>query len=97
MSEITIEIRLPGPDEPGYLRRQRSLMEALGRMDKARAGGEVQELLTAMDAVADEAARYLECPEGVDPREAAYDLSRNQFMEIMGALAGKAASPPKTR
>lgn len=97
MAELQITVKLPGPDDPGFLRRQRDLLGALGRMDEARSGHDVPAMMAAMDQVADEVAQYLEAPEGADPRELAYELSRNQFYEVLGALAGKAEPPPRPR
>lgn len=94
---IEVKVRLPGPDEPGFLRRQRGLMIAMDRMGQAQASKKAPAMLEALDDLADTVAQYLEAPEGAEPRELAYELSSDQFHEILGALAGKAESPPKKR
>lgn len=94
---IEVKVQLPGPDEPGFLRRQRELMAAMGTMDEARATRDLPGMMQAMDSLADTVAQHLDAPNGTEPREMAYELSQNQFYEILGALAGKAKSPPKKR
>ena len=86
----TIELVIPGPDSPGYLRRMKSLSEVQIRIKSdEREFGENSIHPDTMSAIAELLAPYLVVPEGVDPVEAVWDLSQDQYMEAMDALGGK--------
>ena len=92
----TVTLRLPGPDERGFLRRIR---EVRAIMDLAKDDG-VLGVFTMWAAFADWLADkgYVEAPEGVDPHEAVQELSRGEMNHVLNVFAGtelpKAVDPP---
>lgn len=93
---IEVTLRLPGPDERGFLRRIREVQEIMG---KARTDG-VLGLFDMWDAFAAYLVGrgYVEVPPGIDPRDAVQELSRAELNHAFSVLAGielpKAVDPP---
>lgn len=92
MSEIVI--KLPGPDEPGFLRRMHKCRQFMGGIDAATGFSDVY---GAWDAIADWLVMegYVTAPDGVDVHEAMLDMSQNDILVILWALAGIAISGKK--
>ena len=93
---MTVTLRLPGPDERGFLRRIREVQTI---MDLAKDGG-VLSVFTMWGAFADWLADkgYVQAPAGVDPHEAVQDLTRAELNHVLNVFAGtelpKAVDPP---
>ncbi len=89
-----IEVHVPGPDEPGYLRRMKLLAAVQVKIKSdEREFGANSIAPSTMDAIAELLGPYLVVPEGVDPVEAVWDLSQDQYMSAMDALGGKMTVP----
>lgn len=86
MSEIVFAP--PGPDEPGYLRRQRSVLQFKQRLESAD-GVPPVELID--DLVAFLAAFVKEPVEPEAKIKALLDASERQFIELLGLLSGESS------
>jgi hypothetical protein len=88
VSRPALKVRVPGPDEPGYLRR----MVLLGRGQAQIQAGDVSGFADFAEGLAD----CITAPDGIDPYEALLDLSEREFGEILAAFAalGKVPNEP---
>jgi len=80
VSPPRLEFTIPGPEAPGFLRRQR---EALRCRDELRTNAS----LAAMDAMIDFLAQFVTAP--TDPelaRSLLLDLSRNDYNNLLSAV-----------
>ena len=86
VTPLTVTLRLPGPDERGFLRRIR---EVQGIMELSKTDG-VLGLFAMWGAFASWLADhgYVETPAGVDPHEAVQELSRSDLNSAITVLAG---------
>lgn len=89
LEEISLEIkfRVPGKDEPGFLRRQR---------DAVRFGSELRSnpSVELMDEMVAFLAQFVEEPAGESEAiEALLDASQNQFQELLKAISGGETNP----
>ena len=85
---IRIEFDIPGPDAPGYLRRQR---EALG-FANAMMSNPTQEDL---DKMVEFLAQFVTVPLEQEAKiEALWEASENQFMQLLRAVAGQSDENP---
>ena len=87
-------MRLPGPDEPGFLRR---VQEVRTFIEAGKNGiGIVDMWIGFADYLLSKG--YVSVPEGVDAREAVYDLPQSELSRVMFSLAGvdipRAVNPP---
>ena len=80
---MAIKWRLPGPDEPGFLRRRRDLSALL---DEPAPTGSVNA------RVIEYLAQYVEEP--ADPEEALLDLSQNEYSNVVLTLLGVTVVTP---
>ena len=93
---ITVTLRLPGPEERGFLRRIR---EVQAIMDLSKSDG-VLGVFAMWAAFANWLADkgYVQAPDGVDPHEAVQELSRGELNHVLNVMAGielpKAVDPP---
>jgi hypothetical protein len=91
-----ITLKLPGANEPGFLRRMRDVQEIMDLSKK--------EFVVGTFAMWDAFGSYLvdrgyvECAPGVDPREAILELTQGDLSRALAAFAGidmpKAVDPP---
>lgn len=94
---LTVTLRLPGPEERGFLRRIR---EVQAIMDLSKSDG-VLGVFAMWAAFANWLADkgYVQAPDGVDPHEAVQELSRGELNHVLNVMAGielpKAVDPPK--
>ena len=92
----TVTLRLPGPNERGFLRRIR---EVQAIMDLSKSDG-VLGVFAMWAAFANWLADkgYVQAPAGVDPHEAVQELSRGELNHVLNVMAGielpKAVDPP---
>lgn len=97
-----VNLRLPTPDTPGFLRRRirfsRMQLDLKEFQDKAKAAPDdiavARQAIDLMEAMARAAAEFVEAPPGVDPAEAVLELSENDFKAVFEALGGAAQTPP---
>lgn len=93
---MAVTLRLPGPDERGFLRRIREVQTI---MDLSKSDG-VLGVFAMWAAFADWLAGqgYVQAPEGVDPHEAVQELTRGELNHVLNVFAGielpKAVDPP---
>ena len=85
-SPLTVTLRLPGPDERGFLRRIR---EVQAIMDLSKSDG-VLGVFAMWAAFASWLADkgYVQAPDGVDPHEAVQELSRGELNHVLNVIAG---------
>lgn len=83
-----IVIKPPSKSKPGFLRRQRKMMELRQRMARNDPKA-LDEMVAFMVEVADE----VQVPDGVSPVDAIYDLSRADFEALMDAVQGNEVDP----
>lgn len=79
MIKPQITIRIPGPSEPGYLRRSVQLAE----LQATASENDPRALLKLVDFL----TGFVEAAEGVDAREALLDLSKEEFDAILAEFA----------
>lgn len=97
VTPLTVTLRLPGPEERGFLRRIR---EVQAIMDLSKSDG-VLGVFAMWAAFAGWLADkgYVQAPDGVDPHEAVQELSRGELNHVLNVMAGielpKAVDPPK--
>ncbi len=88
-----ITLHLPGPDAPGFLRR---VQEVRAFLDAGRGIGVVDMWIGFADYLLSKG--FVSAPDGVDAREALYDLPQSELSRALFALAGvdipKAVNPP---
>lgn len=93
---MIVTLRLPGPDERGFLRRIR---EVQAIMDLAKEDG-VLGVFTMWGAFANWLVDkgYVQASGGLDPREAVQELTRGELNHALNVFAGtelpKAVDPP---
>ncbi len=93
---MTVTLRLPGPDERGFLRRIREVQVI---MDLSKSDG-VLGVFAMWAAFANWLADkgYVQAPDGIDPREAVQELSRGELNHVLNVMAGielpKTVDPP---
>jgi len=81
--EVKIKFVVPGPDEPGYLRRQRKAIDLVSKLDPKAL------TVQAMDEMVEFLCQFVTEPEEEkDKFEALLDLSQNDFTEMLRAVAG---------
>ena len=82
----TVTLRLPGPNERGFLRRIR---EVQAIMDLSKTDG-VLGVFAMWAAFANWLADhgYVEAPPGVDPHDAVQDLTRAELNHVLNVFAG---------
>jgi len=92
----SVTLRLPGPNERGFLRRIREVQEI---MELSKADG-VLGVFAMWAAFANWLADkgYVQAPDGVDPHDAVQDLTRAELNHVLNVFAGielpKAVDPP---
>lgn len=96
VAPASVTLRLPGPNERGFLRRIREVQEI---MELSKSDG-VLGVFAMWSAFANWLADrgYVEAPAGVDPHEAVQDLTRGDLNHVLNVFAGielpKAVDPP---
>ena len=82
----SVTLRLPGPNERGFLRRIREVQEI---MELSKSDG-VLGVFAMWSAFANWLADrgYVEAPAGVDPHEAVQDLTRAELNHVLNVFAG---------
>ena len=82
----SVTLRLPGPNERGFLRRIREVQEI---MELSKSDG-VLGVFAMWSAFANWLADrgYVEAPDGVDPHEAVQDLTRGELNHVLNVFAG---------
>lgn len=85
-TSATVTLRLPGPNERGFLRRIR---EVQAIMDLSKSDG-VLGVFAMWAAFANWLADhgYVEAPPGVDPHEAVQELTRAELNHVLNVFAG---------
>jgi hypothetical protein len=85
MNEIVV--KLPGADAPGFLRRMQKSRSLLNSIDATQGFDAVY---ATWDAIVDwlVGEGFVMAPDGVDVREAMLDMSQNDIVVILWALAG---------
>ncbi len=83
-----IAIKPPSKSKPGFLRRQRRLMELQQRL-KVNDPQALDEMVRFLLDNADE----VQVPAGVDPFDAVYDLSKEDFEALVNATGGAEVDP----
>ena len=82
-----ITFKIPGKDEPGYLKRQRRLTEFQARLEGLRP-------LEFLDATVDFLADYVEKPAKREKAiEALWDMSQDQYEEVLSKITESQMSP----
>ncbi len=86
VTPLSVTLRLPGPDERGFLRRIR---EVQAIMDLSKSDG-VLGVFAMWAAFASWLADkgYVQAPAGVDPHEAVQELSRGELNHVLNVFAG---------
>jgi len=96
IAPASVTLRLPGPNERGFLRRIR---EVQAIMDLSKTDG-VLGVFAMWAAFANWLADKgsVQAPAGVDPHEAVQDLSRGELNHVLNVMAGielpRAVDPP---
>ena len=98
---MQINIRVPGKDEPGFLRRMIRMTELQAEMGEVqaamKAAGGVSDptlparLAAVMNQLVDTITAFATVDNGVNPREALLDLSENEFNRVFAAFQEGAA------
>lgn len=84
---MTLEFEAPGPDAPGYLRRERTILEFLER--------EVS--VGVYDEMVDFLLDYVKVPKDREKaKEALWEMSKTEFDELLELIRGRWQVPPKT-
>lgn len=99
-----IDVRAPGPDEPGYMRRfiavtemQADVLELQAALkappngDSLIAVAAMRKLAGVMARAVELVARYATVEDGSDPREALLELSETEWYALFGAFRGEAS------
>ena len=86
VAPASVTLRLPGPNERGFLRRIREVQEI---MELSKSDG-VLGVFAMWSAFANWLADrgYVEAPTGVDPHEAVQDLTRGELNHVLNVFAG---------
>ena len=85
-----IEFTLPGPDAPGFLRRQRKALEFAEEFSRGTVSP------GTVDALVEFLVEYVTAPVSRDDAiEALWDASEEQFNELLSALTGQGQVDPK--
>lgn len=86
VAPASVTLRLPGPNERGFLRRIREVQEI---MELSKSDG-VLGVFAMWSAFANWLADrgYVEAPAGVDPHEAVQDLTRGELNHVLNVFAG---------
>lgn len=85
-----MEFAVPGPDAPGFLRRQRKALEFATAFGKGDTSPEM------LDRLVEFLADYVTKPEGrEDAIEALWDATQAQFEMLLNAVTGVQADVPK--
>lgn len=83
MANVKIKIKMPGKDEPGYLKRMR---EALRFSEMMREASD-KPSPAIIDQMVEFLAQFVEEPKGRDKaKEALWEISETQFLEIFEAI-----------
>lgn len=78
-----LKFEIPGPDAPGFLRRQRQALEFSQKLT----GNPSPETL---DSMVEFLAQFVTEPEEHDAKiDALWEASENQFMQLLNALRGE--------
>jgi len=86
MTQIVFEP--PGADSPGYLRRSKRALEFRQRSQKKDIGPEI------IDEMVEFLLPYVKEPaERDEAREALFDASEAQFMQLIDAVSGEGENP----
>lgn len=84
---MPIKFNAPGPDTPGFLKRQRQALEFKRQM-QGDIGPEMVDTMVAY------LLPYVSEPVDRDQaREALMDATQTQFMEMLGAIGGGGSAP----
>jgi len=84
---MELVFKVPGPDAPGYLRRQRTALEFRQADSKAPEG---------IDALVDFLLGYVEVPEDREEAKAAlWEATEKQIDELLDSISGVGKVPPK--
>jgi hypothetical protein len=78
-----ITIRAPGKKKPGFLKRQEKVQKFLTAL---RGGADLPAFYEMIDFILTE--NEVIVPDGVDPREALFDLSQEDYEAVMANMAG---------
>lgn len=77
-----IEFSPPGPDTPGYLRRQRKALELFERLEGSPSPQLIDEMVEFL-------VEFVDVPEDPEEaREALWDASEEQFKQLLGVVTG---------
>lgn len=94
---MIVTLRLPGPDERGFLRRIREVQEIMELSKSDGVLGVFAMWGTFANWLADKG--YVQSPTGADPHEVVQELSRGELNYVLNVFAGielpKAVDPPK--
>lgn len=82
-----LRIVVPGPDQPGYLRRTRQIARIQTKLNAGDLTG-IEDLVAFLQ-------EFVDADEGVDAEEALLDLSQDEYMALMQefANAGNSRAP----
>lgn len=91
---MELKIRIPSPQDPGYLRRQRELLKYSAIFSDL----ETKPTPEALDKLVDFVLNFVTEPaEKEEAREALWDASEEDFLSILEALGGENAEVPKEK
>jgi len=83
-----LKFDLPGKDDPGFLRRQREALK-FGRLLQEKPDE------NTLDQMVDFLSQFVSEPKDKNKaKEALYDASENQFMQLLEAIGGESAANP---
>jgi len=87
---MKLEFEIPGPDAPGFLRRQRKALE----FAEAFSGGSVKP--ATVDALVEFLVDFVTVPQDKDEaKEALWDATEKQFTGLLEALTGQGQVSPE--
>lgn len=85
-----MKFSVPGPDAPGFLRRQRTALEFTIDFATGKASPET------LDKLVHFLSQFVTEPKGRDKaKEALWDASETEFMELLSAITGAQEQVPK--
>ncbi len=90
----TLEITIPGPDAPGFLRRQRTCKELVDMVRGRDAQGKpVSSTAADMDRLIDFLLQFVSVPaDRQGARELLLDMPRQQYFDVLSAVMQEDAS-----
>ena len=89
---VEVKLKIPGPDDPGFLRRASRASDLQVKMDRDLKQKTIK--VETVSAIADFLKDYIEVPDGTDAKDAVMGLSQNELSNAMSAMAGAFEDEP---